>query len=126
MEKFKYLAVTFLSDGRQDNELDMHIGKASAVMCQLYQLVVLKQELCTEAKLFVFRSVFVMLTYGHECWVMTERVRSHVQAAEMGFLQKVRDLSVLDKVKALTFVNLSTSNCYFSAKNNCNCAGMVM
>ena len=36
MEKFKYLGVTFFSDGRQDNELDTCIGKASAVMCQLY------------------------------------------------------------------------------------------
>ena len=35
-EKFKYLGVTFLSDGRQDNELDTCIGKASAVMHQLY------------------------------------------------------------------------------------------
>ena len=77
MEKFKYLRVTCLSDGRQDNELDTSIGKASAVMCQLYQSVVLKQELCTKAKLSVFRSVFVpILIYGHEYWVMTKRVRS--------------------------------------------------
>ena len=30
---------------------------------------------------------------------MNERVGSRVQAAEMGFLQKVRGLSLLDKVK---------------------------
>ena len=36
MEKFKYLEVTFSSDGRQENELDTYIGKASAVMHQLY------------------------------------------------------------------------------------------
>ena len=44
-EKFKYLGFTFSSDGRQDNELDTHIGKASAVMRQLYRSVVLKREL---------------------------------------------------------------------------------
>ena len=66
-EKFKYLGVTFSSDGRQDNELDTRIGKASAVMRQLYQSVVLKPELCTKAKLSLFRSVFVpVLTYSHE------------------------------------------------------------
>ena len=75
MEKFKYHGVTFSSDVRQDNELDTCVGKASAVMCKLYQSVVLKQELCTKAKLSVFRSVFVpILSYGHECWVMTKRV----------------------------------------------------
>ena len=36
-EKFKYLGVTFPSDGRQDNELDTRIGKASAVMRQFYE-----------------------------------------------------------------------------------------
>ena len=114
-EKFKYLGVTFLSDGRQDNELDTRIGKASAVMRQLCRSVVLKQELCTKAKLSVFRSIFVpILTCSHECSEMTERVSSRVQAAEMGFLQKVRDLS-LTRLKALTFVNFLTSNRYYSA-----------
>ena len=65
-EKFKYLGVTFSSDGRQDNKLDTRIGKASAVMRQLHRSVVLKRELCTKAKLSVFRSGFVLiLTYGH-------------------------------------------------------------
>ena len=100
-EKFKYLGVTFSSDGRQDNELHTRTGKIRAVMCQLYRSVVLKRELCTKAKLSVFTSGFVpILTYGHECWVMTERMRSRVQAAEMGFLRKVRGLFLLDKVKS--------------------------
>ena len=73
------------------------IGKASAVMRQLCRLVVAKRELCTKEKLSVFRSIYVpILTYGHECWVMTERV----QGAEMSFLQKVRSLSLCDMVKS--------------------------
>jgi len=39
-----------------------------------------------------FKSVFVpILTYGHESWVMTERILSQnqMQAAEMGFLRRV-------------------------------------
>ena len=71
-------------------------------MRQLYRSMVLKRELCTKATLFVLRSVFVpILTYGHECWIITERVRSRVQAAEMGFLRKARGLSLLDKVKSI-------------------------
>ena len=97
-EKFTYLVVTFSSNGRQDNELDTCIRKASVVMRQLHLSIVLKRELCTKAKLFVFRSVFVsILTYGHECWIMTEIVSSRVQAAEMSFLRKVKGLSLLDK-----------------------------
>ena len=75
--KFKYLEATFSSDGRQDNELDTRIEKASVIIRQLYRSVVLKQDLCTRAKLLVFRSVFVsILTYDHECWVITETMRS--------------------------------------------------
>ena len=31
VEKFKYLGIAFTSDGRQDEELDTQIGKASVV-----------------------------------------------------------------------------------------------
>ena len=72
-------------------------------MCQLYRSIVLKRDLCSvyKSKVFCFQISFVsILTYGHEYWVMTERVRSRVQAAEMGFLQKLSGLSLLDKVKS--------------------------
>ena len=59
-EKFKYLGVTFSSYSRQINKLDTRIGKASAVMRQPYRSVVLKRELCTKAKLSVFRSVLFL------------------------------------------------------------------
>ena len=85
-EKFKHLGVSFTSDSRQNSELDIRIGKASAVMRQLHRSAVLKRDLCTRAKLSIFRSVCVpILTYGHEYWILNKKVRSRVQAAEMGF-----------------------------------------
>ena len=76
------------------------IRKSSAVMRQLYRSVVLKRENAQKQSFLFFRSVFVpILTYGHKCWVMTERVRSRVQTAEMLNLRKVRGLSLLDKIK---------------------------
>ena len=100
-EKFKYLSVSFTSDGRQNNELYIRIGKASAVMRQLHRSVVLKRKLCTKAKLCIFRSVYVpILIYGHECRILNEKVRSRVQATEMGFLRRNSGLTLLDKVKS--------------------------
>ena len=100
-EKFRYLGVSFTSDGRQNSELDIRIGKASEVMHQLHRSVILKRELCTKTKLSIFRSVYVpILTYGHECWIMNEKVRSRVQAAEVGFLRRISGLTMLDKVKS--------------------------
>ena len=57
-EKFKYLGVAFLSDGRQKETgwSDSRTGKASAVMLALNYLVVMKRELSKKAKLLIFKS----------------------------------------------------------------------
>ncbi|KAI3376749.1 hypothetical protein L3Q82_000352 [Scortum barcoo] len=41
------------------------------------------------------------LTYGHELWVMTERTRSRIQAAEMSFLRRVAGRSLRDRGEKL-------------------------
>ena len=49
----------------------------------------------------IYRSIFVpTLTYGHEGWVMTERTRSRIHAAGMGFLRRVAGVSLRDRVKS--------------------------
>ena len=65
VEKFKYLGIAFTSDGRQDEELDTRIGKASAVMRALRYSVVMKRELSKKAKLSIFKAVFV--PHSHLC-----------------------------------------------------------
>ncbi|KAL0186471.1 hypothetical protein M9458_018141, partial [Cirrhinus mrigala] len=76
------------NEGRMEREIDRRIGATSAVMRSLYRSVVVKKELSCKAKLSIYRSIYVpTLTYGHELWVMTERIRSRIQAAEMSFLQ---------------------------------------
>ena len=59
VEKFRYLDVAFTSDGRQDEELDSRIGKASAVMRALHYSVVLKRQLSKKAKVSIFKRFFV-------------------------------------------------------------------
>ncbi|TWW80944.1 hypothetical protein D4764_01G0007590 [Takifugu flavidus] len=101
VEEFKYLGVLFTSEGRMEREIDRRIGAASAVMRTLHRSVVVKRELSRKAKLSIYRSIFVpTLTYGHELWVMTERTRSRVQAAEMSFLRRVAGLSLRDRVRS--------------------------
>jgi len=60
---------------RKARKIDTRIGKANAVLRELYRSVVTKGELSNAAKLSVFKSIFVpILTNGHEPWVMTERI----------------------------------------------------
>ena len=101
VEKFKYLGVAFTSDGRQDEELDTRIGKASAVMQVLHYSLVMKRELSKKAKLSIFKTVFVpILTYGHESWLMTERVQSQVQASETRFLRRIERVTLFNKARS--------------------------
>ena len=59
-------------------------------MQSLNRTVVTKRELSQKAKLSVYRAIFVpTLIYGHEVWVMTESIRSRVQADKMSFLRRV-------------------------------------
>ncbi|KAK3511556.1 hypothetical protein QTP70_009656 [Hemibagrus guttatus] len=63
--------------------------------------VVVKKKLSWKAKLSIYQSIYVpTLTYGHELCVMTERVRSRIQAAEMSFLHRVAGRSLRDKVRS--------------------------
>ena len=63
--------------------------------------MLLQRGLCTKAKLSIFKPVYVpFLTYGHECWIMNEKVRSRVQATDMRFSRRISGLTFLDKVKS--------------------------
>ena len=76
-------------------------------MRALHYSVVMKRELSKKAELSIFKVVFVpILTYGHESWEMTERVRSQRQASEMRFLRKSKELHCSTKCVALRFENL--------------------
>ncbi|KAK3560402.1 hypothetical protein QTP86_008477 [Hemibagrus guttatus] len=84
-----------------DLEIDRRIGAAAAVMRSMYRSVVVKKELSRKAKLSIYQSIYVpTLTYGHELWVMTERVRSRMRAAEMSFLRRVAGHSLRDRVRS--------------------------
>ncbi|KAK3570217.1 hypothetical protein QTP86_016528 [Hemibagrus guttatus] len=101
VEEFKYLGVLFTSEGRMDREIDRRIGAAAAVMRSMYRSVVVKKQLSRKAKLSIYQSIYApTLTYGHELWVMNERVRSRIQAAEMSFLRRVAGRSLRDRVRS--------------------------
>jgi len=75
VETLKYLGVVFTSDGSRNKEINTQIGKANAVLRELYCSLVEKRELSRSAKLSVIKSVFVpILTCGHESYVTTERI----------------------------------------------------
>ena len=88
-------------EGNTKNWMDTRISKASAVMRALHYSVVIKQELSKNAKLSIFKTVFIpILTYGHESRLMTKRVQSQVQASEMRCLPKIKEAILLNKMRS--------------------------
>jgi len=76
---------------KRNKGIDMRIGKANAVLRELYHSVVTKREVSNTAKHTVYKSVFVLiLTYGHGSGAMTERVLFQVQVRERGFAESSR------------------------------------
>ena len=84
-----------------EREINRWIGAAATVMRSLYRSIMVKRELSRKAKLSIYQSIYVpTLTYGHELWVMTERIRSRIQAAEMSLLRRVARRSLRDTVRS--------------------------
>jgi len=80
VEKFKYLGVVFTGNGRWNKQVNRRITEANSVLPEVYRSVVTKRGLSITAKFTVFKSAFVpIFTYGHESWVMTEKVLSQIQ-----------------------------------------------
>ena len=64
-------------------------------MRALHRSVVVNRGLSREAKLSIYRSIFVpTLTYGHKLWGVTKRTISEVQVVAMSFICRVGGLSL--------------------------------
>ena len=81
VEKFKYLGVAFTSDGRQDEELDTRIGKASAVMRALHYSVVMKRELSKKGKALSLQSSFCPHSHLWSCILGNDRKNAITSAS---------------------------------------------
>ena len=104
--KFKYLGVAFTSDGRQNKELDIYIGKAIAIMRASHCSVVVRPELSRKSEALNFRNSLgsfspTLSLYGHEISVIIKRVQSQVQASKTRFLQKIKEVTLLTRCTSL-------------------------
>jgi len=90
VEKFKYLGVVLTSDGRRSKEFDTWIGKANAVLSELYRSVFTRREFSNTAKLCRdaisslherdwTSHVMYMFCIFHSCAFVCKFFRSNVQ-----------------------------------------------
>ena len=114
VKELKCLRVLFMSEGMMRCQIGLRVGAAGAVLHALHRTIVTKRELSRKAKLSIYGSNFVpTLTYCCERWVMTQRMKLRVQAAEMGSLRRVAGVSLRDRVRSL---KAKLSQCSFFQK----------
>lgn len=97
--EFKYREVLFNSDGKMECETDRQFGGVSAVMWWEYQTIGVKRQPSWTAKHSIYQSIYApALTCGFELWVVTQRMRSRLQTAEIRSLRRMARLSPRDGV----------------------------
>jgi len=87
LELFKYFGVAFTIAGKQNKKIDTRITKTNCVVLRELHCPLWSKNKHRKSFQFLNQVFVLMLTYSHKSWVMTERVISHVQTAEMVSLQ---------------------------------------
>ena len=84
-----YIKVVFTNDAKQNKELDVRSGKASAVMRALYRSVVLKLKLSKKTKLSKTKSMIVLIViYGYVVLCNGQKIAAIKASSELRCLQK--------------------------------------
>ena len=96
----KYLGVNIQDSGRQEAEINERVTAAVRAYHAMSNSFVGKREVSRRTKLSVYRSIYCpILTYGCESWVMTNTMKSKLQAAEMKYLRRVKGITRRDRVR---------------------------
>ena len=99
VDTFKYLGVNFNNTGVMEKEIDKRIAKYSKNLGLLYPLLK-EKAIPTKVKVTIYKTVLrPILTYGCEAWVLTQKLRSRIQAAEMRVLRLIVGITRLDRIR---------------------------
>ena len=95
VEKFSYLGSLITSDGRSDSDIE-RIGMSKAIFEKMGKILKNRQ-LSMKTKLRVLDCyIFSTLTYGSECWTISQTMEKRLQSVEMWFYRRMLRISWTD------------------------------
>src|SRR3978361_662388 len=100
VKDFKYLGIHIQENGRQEAEVNERVTTAVKTYHALGNKFLRKREISRGTKMSVYRTIYCpILTYGCESWVMTNTMKSKIQAAEMKYLRRVKGITRRDRIR---------------------------
>ena len=93
VDKFNYLGSILTSDGRCDEDIKRRISLAKDAFGKL-SCIITNRSLTIDLRKRVINSyVIPILTYGSECWVISEAMKKKIDAVEMWFIRRLLKIS---------------------------------
>ena len=96
-DDFTYLGCRLTSNNSIEEDINYRIGKYSKNVGCLYPLL-REASIPREVKTDLYKTILQpILLYGSETWVLTERLKSKLQAAEMKVLRLIKGVTKFDR-----------------------------
>ena len=95
----KYLGVAFDEEVRNEKTIEDRIANYSKNVNLLYPLLK-DRHVPRKVKKIIYKTILrPILTYGCECWTLTSKTRSKIQAAEMRVLRIIKGVTRRDRMR---------------------------
>lgn len=101
VQQFEYLGTIINNAGTEDAEINQRIEKAMRIFHSMNKKFISRKEITKETKMKIFKTIYrPILTYGAESWVLSERQKNKIQAAEMKYLRRVKGITLKDRIRS--------------------------
>ncbi|XP_044766741.1 uncharacterized protein LOC123322785 [Coccinella septempunctata] len=97
---FKYSEVQIEENGKQDLEINSRLESTLKIYHAMNENFLSRKEISRSTKMNVYKAIYrPILTFACESWVLDRRQRSRMQAMEMKYLRKVKEITRMHRVR---------------------------
>ena len=104
VDSFTYLGSIITSDGRSDTDIICRIGMAKTAFTGMRNVLCSKKCNIKKRKIVLKCYLWLVLTYGSECWTISKNMAKRIEAAEMQFLRRMLRIQWVEKLSNQEFV----------------------
>ena len=98
--EYIYLGTIIEENGQYEGEINSRISAAARLYMSMRNGFINKKEISRKTKMNIYKSIYLpTLLYGSESWILTEKQKSKLQAAEMKYLRRVTGNTRLDRIR---------------------------